>query len=209
MTVSRRPYRSPRRDASATQTRERIVKAANAILGAADGIRDFSLEAVARKAGVTRLTVYNHFGSRRALLEAAFDQRAERGRFHRIAEIMAVSEPHAALRHLVDFFCDFWSSDPTAIGLLHCAGAADPEIAESLRARLERRRGALATIVRRLGADRLAPRARAELVDTLFALTSFEFFAHLTEGGRSADAAGKLIRDLAADAVERALSMRP
>src|SRR5262249_60192298 len=77
--VSPRAYNSPRRIVAATQTRERIVAAAAAILSTADGISGFSLQAVAEKAGVTRLTVFNRFGSRRALLEAGFDETAGRG----------------------------------------------------------------------------------------------------------------------------------
>src|ERR1700704_3151756 len=91
--VSPRPYRSPRRDAAATQTHARIVVAAAAVLGSPKGSGGFSLEAVARKAGVTRLTVYNQFGSRRALLEAVFDERAARGGLHRIADVMAGAGP--------------------------------------------------------------------------------------------------------------------
>jgi len=90
--VSPRPYRSPRRAAAATKTRARLLAAAAAILGAPAGIGGFSLEEVARKAGVTRLTVYNRFGSRRALLEAVFDERAARGGLHRLAEAMAASD---------------------------------------------------------------------------------------------------------------------
>lgn len=205
--MNTRSYKSPRRDASATRTRERIVKAADAILSTADGIGEFSLEAVARKAGVTRLTVYNHFGSRRALLEAAFDARAAHGPFHRIAEIMAVPDARTALLSLIELFCGFWNSNPGAIGLLHSAGAADPEIAESMRARLERRRRALSVLVHRIG--ELKPHANDDLVDVLFALTSFEFFSELTSSGRSANAACRLIQNLATDAVERALIRRP
>src|SRR6202521_1839411 len=102
-----RPYRSPRRDAAATRTRARIVAAAAALLGAAEGIGGFSLEAVAKKAGVTRLTVYNQFGSRRALLEAVFDQTAARGGLHRIAEAMAGPDPQAGLLEIIAIFCDF------------------------------------------------------------------------------------------------------
>src|SRR5262249_22922552 len=78
--VSPRAYNSPRRIVAATQTRERIVAAAAAILGTAEGISGFSLQAVADKAGVTRLTVYNQFGSRKAVLEAGFDDLAGPGR---------------------------------------------------------------------------------------------------------------------------------
>src|SRR5262249_58565582 len=93
--VSPRAYNSPRRIVAATQTRERIVAAAAAILGTAEGISGFSLQAVADKAGVTRLTVYNQFGSRKALLEAVFDDMAVRGRLHPLPRALARVRPPA------------------------------------------------------------------------------------------------------------------
>jgi AcrR family transcriptional regulator len=224
--VSPRPYRSPHRDAAATQTRERIVAAAAALLGASEGISGFSLEAVAKKAGVTRLTVYNQFGSRRALLEAVFDQRAARGGLHRLAEAMAGSDPHAGLLKIIGIFCDFWSFDPGTLGQLHAAGASDPEFDVSVRERNERRRHLLAVLVGRM-AESGEPRskthgdkthgdktrsdktrgekARGDLVDVLFALTSFPFFSQLTAGKRTPDSACHLIQVLASDAVRRTL----
>jgi AcrR family transcriptional regulator len=204
--VSPRAYKSPRRDAAASATRERIVAAAAAILGAADGIRKFSLEAVAQKAGVTRLTVYNQFGSRRALMEAVFDERAARGGLYRIAEAMNDSDPRAALLRIIGIFCDFWSSDPGTIGLLHAAGASDPEFEASVLERNERRRDVLSVIVRRLaGGRRLTPKALSNLIDVLFALTSFAFFSQVTAGKRTTAAVRQIIQEIAIDAVKRAL----
>ena len=204
--MSPRAYKSPRRDAAASATRERIVAAAAAILGAADGIRKFSLDAVANKAGVTRLTVYNQFGSRRVLMEAVFDERAERGGLFRIVEAMQDPDPQAALLRIIGIFCDFWSSDPGTMRLLHAAGASDAEFAESVHERNERRRSVLSAIVRRLAAGRAPPpKALGNLVDVLFALTSFAFFGQLTAGKRSAEAARRMIEEMAMDAVTRAL----
>jgi AcrR family transcriptional regulator len=202
--VSPRLYKSPRRDAAAAQTRRRIVAAAATILGAAEGIGGFSLEAVAKKANVTRLTVYNQFGSRRTLLEAVFDERAARGGLHRIADVMASSDPQAGLRQVIAIFCDFWSFDPRALGLLHAAGANDPEFEASVRERNERRRRLLSVLVRQMAEDRQwRPKTISDLVDVLFALTSFSFFSQLTATGRSANAACQLIQELAMDAVQR------
>jgi AcrR family transcriptional regulator len=173
------------------------------MLAAGHGI---SLDAVAKRAGVTRLTVYNQFGSRRALLEAMFDDMAERGVLHRIRAAMTNPDPRAALQHIVLIFCDFWSIHRGALWRLHAAGATDPEFAESLRARNERRRNLLSLLVNRMiegGAKR--PEAAIELVDVLFALTSVAFFRELTAAGRKTNAACRLIQGLAADAVERAL----
>jgi AcrR family transcriptional regulator len=199
--VSPRRYNSPGRAAAAAKTRERIVAAAATILGSAAGIHDFSLDAVAKAAGVTRLTVYNQFGSRRAVLEAVFDQVALRGGLHRLAEAVALVDPRAALRQTIAIFCDFWSFDAGALGLLHAAGSSDQEFAVSVSERNERRRRLLATIIRRM---ELRPKIQRDLVDVLFALTSFPFFAQLTTTGRSAEAAGGLIQALASDAVRRA-----
>lgn len=202
--MSPRPYRSPRRAAAATKTRARLLAAAAAILGAPAGIGGFSLEEVARKAGVTRLTVYNRFGSRRALLEAVFDERAARGGLHRLAEAMAASDPHAGLLQVIAIFCDFWSYDPRALGRLHAAGANDPEFDASVRKRNERRRSLLLALVGRMAVGLSPPRdAVHDLVDVLFALTSYPFFSQLTAGRRTADAACRLIQGLAMEAVRR------
>jgi AcrR family transcriptional regulator len=203
--MSPRRYRSPAREASSGQTRARIVAAAASLLRSPEGIGGFSLEAVGKAAKVTRLTVYNQFGSRRALLEAVFDDRAERGGLHRIAEAMAVADPSAGLRKLIDIFCDFWSFDRDALACLHGAGINDAELAEGIRARNERRRRALSVLVNRMaGRKEVRAEARKDLVDTLFALTSFQVFAELAAGGRSAKAAGTLVQSMAADAVRRA-----
>ena len=202
--MSPRPYRSPRRRVAAKRTRARLLKAASAMLAAPDGI---SLDAVAKRAGVTRLTVYNQFGSRRALLEAVFDDMAERGGLHRIREAMAKTDPQVALQQIVLIFCDFWSVHRGALWRLHAASATDPEFEESLRARNQRRRHLLSVLVDRMiegGAK--SPEVVIELIDVLFALTSVGFFWELTAGGRKANAVCHLIQALAADAVQRALS---
>jgi AcrR family transcriptional regulator len=202
--VSPRPYKSPRRAAAATETRARVLAAAVAILGAPDEVDGFSLEDVARKAGVTRLTVYNQFGSRRALLEAVFDERAARGGLHRLADAMAEPDPRAGLLRVIAIFCDFWNCDPRALRRLHAAGASDPEFDASLRERNERRRSLLSALVGRMLAGASPSRdAVRDLVDVLFALTSYPFFLQLTAGRRSADAACRLIQELALQAVRQ------
>jgi AcrR family transcriptional regulator len=203
--MSPRRYRSPAREAASEKTRERIVAAAAALLRAPDGIGGFSLEAVGKAAGVTRLTVYNQFGSRRALLEAVFDDRAARGGLHRLTEAMADADPHAALRRVVEIFCEFWSFDREPLARLHNAGVNDAELEEGIRARNERRRRLLSVLVNRMPElSEVRAAARKDLTDTLFALTSFNIFAELAAGNRSAKAACALIEGMAADAVRRA-----
>src|SRR5207244_12684694 len=58
-----RPYRLGRRQAAVDRTRARILRAARALLVAPRGVA-FSSAALARRARVTRATVYQRFGSR-------------------------------------------------------------------------------------------------------------------------------------------------
>jgi AcrR family transcriptional regulator len=200
-----RTYHSPRRSAATLQTRERLLASAAELLREPEGAQHFTLESVAKAAGVTRLTVYNLFGSRRALLEAVFDDRALSGGLQRIAGAMAESDPHVALRRLISIFVDFWASDRAALRNLHGLGGSDPEYAESLRARNQRRRQAIAVLVGRLAeSNEIRSDAREQLTDELFALTSFTYFADLTANERGAESAGKSVAQAAEDAVRRA-----
>jgi AcrR family transcriptional regulator len=202
--MSPRPYRSSRRRLAAERTRARLLKAASATLADREVI---SLDAVAKRAGVTRLTVYNQFGSRRALLEAVFDNMAERGGLHRIGEAMTNPDPQAALQQIVAIFCDFWSVHRGALWRLHAASAIDPEFEESLRARNERRRHLLSVLVdRMMKGRRKRLEVVTELIDVLFALTSVAFFSEFRAGGRNTKAACRLIQALAADVVRRTLA---
>ena len=58
-----RSYVSPARSAAAAETRERVIEAASRTLREGESIARFSLDTVAKVAGVTRLTVYNQCGA--------------------------------------------------------------------------------------------------------------------------------------------------
>ena len=60
-----RAYVSSVRTAAAAEKRDRVLEAAAKLLREDASIARFSLDTVAKAAGVTRLTVYNQFGSRR------------------------------------------------------------------------------------------------------------------------------------------------
>src|SRR6266705_6469613 len=146
--MPRRAYVSSVRSAAAAEKRDRVLEAAAKLLREDASIARFSLDGVAKAAGVTRLTVYNQFGSRRGLLEAVFDEIAREGGLHRIADAMTMENPRDALDRLVEIFCGFWNRDP-AVGRLHEAMATDPEFAEALLERNERRRKTVNTLIGR------------------------------------------------------------
>jgi len=183
--MRRRAYVSSVRTAAAAEKRDRVIEAAARTLREDASISSFSLDNVAKVAGVTRLTVYNQFGSRRGLLEAVFDEIARQGGLEGIAGAMAIADPRAALDRLVEIFCAFWNRDP-AVGRLHEAMATDPEFAAALIDRNERRRRGVRVLVDRIAGKTASRRARQDAVDTIFALTSYAMFAMLSPG-RSVD----------------------
>lgn len=186
-----RPYSSAVRAASAAEKRQRVVSAATCLLREEGGITAFSLDAVAKTAGVTRLTVYNQFGSRRGLLEVVFDEIARHGGLTRITAVMALDDANDALQQVVQIFCDFWASDP-AIDRLHDAMALDAEFAVALTERNEWRRKLMHTLVERLFKGQASPKQRRDTVDLLHACTSHAMYRMLN-AGRSPAATSALV----------------
>ena len=179
--MKKRAYVSSVRSEAAAEKRDRVIEAAANLLREDASIARFSLDTVAKAAGVTRLTVYNQFGSRRGLLEAVFDNIARQGGLHEIADAMAMPDPLLALDRVIEIFCGFWARD-AAIGRLHEAMATDPEFAEALLERNERRRKLAKMLVGHLAAKTTSRRAREDAVDMIFALTSYPMFAMLNRG---------------------------
>jgi AcrR family transcriptional regulator len=190
--MTKRAYVSSLRAAAAAEKRDRVIEAAARSLRKDASIANFSLDTVAKAAGVTRLTVYNQFGSRRGLLEAVFDDIARQGGLHELADAMALADPLMALDRVVEIFCAFWARDP-AVGRLHEAMATDPEFGEALIERNERRRKLVKVLVGRIVAKSAPRRARLDAIDMIFALTSYVMFAMLSRG-RSAGEACQLVQ---------------
>jgi AcrR family transcriptional regulator len=188
-----RPYASPVREQGASLTRKRLIDAAARLLRTESDFRAVTLDAVAKSAGVTRLTVYHQFGSRRGLLEAVLDGLAVDGGLGRIATAMQTRDPQAGIEQLVAIFCEFWGGDPAVLRLNEAAGA-DAELAEAVAERNDRRREGLRVLVNRYGAGkRMPPRRRADMADVLFGLTSCSMFTALNRN-RSPTAVCKLLQ---------------
>lgn len=196
----KRAYRSVRRAEATDETRARILAAARRLLRGGGRLPAFSLEAVAKQAGVTRLTVYNQFESKLGLLEAVFDDMARESRLMQdMPSVFALPDPQAALRRFVSIMCRFWDYHRRALPRFDALTRLDEEVAASLKARKERRRLVLATLVQRLGSVRDA----VELVDLLYALTGFEMFDALSVHGRDAVVVEELMQATVAATVAR------
>lgn len=177
-----RPYHLGRRQARVDRTRARILKAARALL-MTPGANAFGIDAVARRARVTRATVYHRFGSQTKLLEALFDDMARQGGMWDLAEAFRQPDPGEALARVVATFGRFWTVHRPVVQRLFALSVLDPALGRALRARNEWRRQGLRQIVRR----RHDPRPN-DAIDVLFALTSFHFFDTLAGPDRAPSA---------------------
>ena len=197
--MSPRPYRLGQRQAATEQTRARIITAARELLVAGDGFSGFSIDAVARKADVARMTVYHQFGSKIGLLEALSDSLAAHGGMEQLATAFRRPEPLAALDEYITVFSRFWNADRLVMRRLRALAALDPDFEQVVRARDERRRQGLHVIVGRLVAQygRPTPEAFDETVNILYTLLSFESFDTLAGPTRSIEEVAPVLRRLA------------
>jgi len=186
--MSPRPYRLGQRQVAADETRARVLAAAREQLAKETS---FSIDAVARRADVARMTVYYQFGSKRGLLEALFDLLAARGGLHELPSAFQQSNPRVALDRLIEIFARFWSSDRVVMRRLRAMAALDPELDQVLRERSEGIRTGLRVIISRLP---IRGESLVETVDLLFALTSFENFDLLAGPGRTPAEVAPLVK---------------
>jgi AcrR family transcriptional regulator len=166
-----------RRGADAATTRADIIAAAHRLLDHPK-MSTLALDEVARAAGVTRVTLYNHFGSRSALLAAVFEDQGRLIGYDRVRAAQQQQDPVDALTSTLRELGRAWSSKPRAIRRTLALAVADPEI-EQLVMRYERyRRGEIGTLAQRLAeSGHLAASVSvAEAAALLGALTSFQFF---------------------------------
>ena len=176
--MSPRPYRLGQRQAASEQTRMRIVNAAREVLMASDGYSTFSIDVVARRADVARMTVYHQFGSKLGLLEALCDSLAMSGGMEKLASAFRLEDPVASLNEYILVFSRFWEADRLVMRRLRALANLDPDFEQVIRSRDEWRRRGLQVIVGRFVEryGRPAPEALDEVIAVLYTLLSFEFF---------------------------------
>ena len=201
--MSPRAYKLGKREAAATETRSRILEAAREILADESATADLSMDAIARRADVSRLTIYYQFKSRPGLLEALYDQMAARGNLRRIAEVFHEPDVSVALEKLIHIFAAFWSSGPVVIRRLRGMAALDAEMAPGLRARDARRQHiARELLSRAASSQKIKVKIKSDelslTADVLSMLTSFETYDALARAGHKQkeiiDAVVKLAR---------------
>ena len=169
------------RQVAIDEKREKIIAAARELIMSERALAGFTIEAVARQAGVARMTVYNQFGGKIGLLEALFDDLAKRGQIYRLRDILNLEDPLDALNEFVAAFGRFWTVDRIIIRRLHGMIALDAEMLPAELARQQLRRNGLRGIVGKLrDTYQLSTDLPLdEIIEIAHTLTSFETFDSL------------------------------
>lgn len=172
--MSPRAYRLGRRREAVDRTRSIILAAARDLVSELGP--DSSVSKVAERAGVSRITVYNRFGSKARLLQAlAADARPTRAR-----TVERGPDAHAQLKSRISQACAIWSANPALYRQLQGHGSWAGEDFELDRALAE----ALAA------GDQLRPGCSIkEAEDVIGILTSFHAFDRLHKDGRRSPSA--------------------
>ena len=198
--MSPRPYSMEKREVATTETRLRILEATRQIL-ADESEGALSMDAIARRADVSRLTIYYQFSSRPGLLEALYDHLAAQGNMRRMAEVFHEPDPYLALDKVVDVFVGFWSSDRVVIRRLRAMAALDQEIALGIESRDARRRHIAGEILKRITAKEKKKYDEEQFknrVDVIAMLTGFATYDALASTGHSEkeiiDVVARLVR---------------
>jgi AcrR family transcriptional regulator len=144
-----RRYELKARAESQRATRERIVSAA-AELHEEVGVARTTVAEIARRAGVQRLTVYNHFPDLGALLPACSSHYRAEHPFPDLSAAMSLDDPAARVRAVLERVYAWYRETEPMIGKLTSDRASVPELDEFMRSNSDR---ALAVVADGLTAD--------------------------------------------------------
>ena len=154
-----------RRNRRSSSSRARILAAVRSLLE--EGVfHETTVEEVAVRAGVSRATLYGHFGSRLGLVDAmceSFDANPA------LVALRETADPDVWLERVVDF----WSSEEKVLAQLYGAAAVDPAARALVERQTRDRYGELKALTRALGRD------DADALVALGVLTSFETYLEL------------------------------
>ncbi|MBX6366129.1 MAG: TetR/AcrR family transcriptional regulator [Gemmatimonadetes bacterium] len=191
------------RRAAFEETRARIVAAARELLSAPGGIEAFTIDRVAARAGVARMTVYYQFGSKAGLVEAVFDSlEMIRTGVPRLIAALALDDDEAALAEFIRIAAEAWQADRLVIRRLRGLAALDPAFAEAWRAREGRRRDGLRRLAARVAEHRPTRDLDVDAATAaLSAIVSPESFEAMAGDERDSAAVRPIVHQLARKAL--------
>jgi AcrR family transcriptional regulator len=186
-----------KRATAAEATRRAIIAAAREAL-AMRSEKDFTVEAVANRAGVTRVTVYNQVGSKRGLLEAVLTDLTGRARMDQLLSDTQHLTAAEACTEIVRRTCHFWHTERRVLRPVFGLAGVDQEVAAVLAQRERWRQDQLRHLLQRIADETAqAPTFRPGDVEAAaLAITSFPTYDCLGELADDPERAARLINHL-------------
>jgi AcrR family transcriptional regulator len=174
-----------RRAEATAATRQAVIAAARELLATVPW-REFTLEAVASRAGVTRVTVYNQVRNKAGLLDAVLTELTSRAGMDQLLTASRELGPDEALAFVVEQTCRFWHEERAVLRPLFGLATIEAGIAAHLAGREDRRREQF---------RRLLPGQSEAVLAGVVAATSFPAYDALgVVGDDPAVAAGLVLR---------------
>ena len=195
MSTETRKYELKARAESQRETRERITRAA-AELHEEVGVARTTVAEIARRAGVQRLTVYNHFPELRDLLPACSAHYMARHPRPDLDSAFALEDPVARVRAVLKNLYAWYRETEPMMGKLASDRSAVPELDEFMRANSDR---AVEELAGGLAGGFGARGKRAERLRALIALAlDFATWRRLDREGLADDSAAELMSEAVA-----------
>jgi AcrR family transcriptional regulator len=186
-----------RRAAATAATRRSVIDAARELL-ATQQWQHFTVEAVANRAGVTRVTVYNQVGSKRGLLDAVLTEVTERAGMDELLTDSHHLSADAACTQIVRRTCHFWHAERQLLRPLFGLAGVDKEVGATLTQREQWRGEQMQRLTRRLAAENTAKSSfdEADVLAGVVAVTSFPAYDALGAVADDPDRAARLVDHL-------------
>jgi AcrR family transcriptional regulator len=175
--MATRPYLRRRTGGKSVDS---VLLAAERLIGEGE-FHSATVEALAERAGVSRATVFNRFGSKLGVLEALVERCFTGPEMQAITDALSLEDPVAALEAMIEPSCAIWEHRGFVVEQLYAIVVLEPAAA-ALVDRIEAgQRAGIESLVRRLArAGRLRPGlGEARAAATLDMLTGLETFLRL------------------------------
>ena len=204
--VKSRAYRPTRGSARVARTRQRIMDAVRELL--ADGrFQEATVAEVAERAGVSRATLYQHFGTRLGLVDAICETLADNPALVALRRAPERESAAEMLQYFLRETVRFWASERAIHRHLYGLAVIDTAAADFVERQRRDRRGEVERVVTALsGIGALDPAPTpTRAAATLMLLCSFPAYDELREAGLEE---AEIVDSLAGIACVRLLSDR-
>jgi AcrR family transcriptional regulator len=125
-----RGYGALPREVSRAAQRQKLVEACFELLAEGGGYESVSIDAIVKRAGVSKSTFYDHFSDKQAAFVATWEHATHDLTETIVGVAVEASEWREMLRHGMEAYLGWWSKQPAGFGAFLEAGAGGPAVLE-------------------------------------------------------------------------------